>query len=302
MAGAAVTRADFQPLLTPELRRIYVQTGLERPMEHPMLINTENMPGNPITDRAYSSLGVMPAMEEGGRFPLDAPIQGSTVTYTAAIYGLGFEVTRPAWEDDMYGLIRQMPAALARSSRNRIEVDAHAPLNRAFNASFTGLDGLALGHIAHTRLDLNGTQGNRSSPDVGLSAAGIQAARLQFENMVDDRGLPRMMTPTMLVITPTNIDTAREILGSSGRAYTANVEINSLMQDDLSIIVDHFITTATNWFLMAAKGVHDINFFMRSAPTFDSFTDPWTGNAIYTVWQRHVSGFGLWQGFWGSTG
>jgi hypothetical protein len=302
MAGAAVTREDFTPLLTPELRKIYVQTGMERPMEHPMLVNTENMPGNPITDRAFSSLGVMPEMPEGGRFTLDAPIQGSTVTYTAAIYGLGFEVTRSGWEDDMYGFIRQMPAALARSSRHRIEVDAHAPLNRAFSSSYTGLDGLQLCHTAHTRLDGGTTQGNRSSPDVGLSATGIQAARLQFENMVDDRGMPRMMIPQKLVITPTNIDTAREILGSAGRAYTANVEINSLQQDDLSIIVDHYITTATYWFLMAANGQHDVNFFMRSAPSFDSFMDPWTGNAIFTVWQRHTSGFGAWQGVWGSTG
>lgn len=302
MAGAAVTRSDFQPLLTPELRKIFVQTGMERPMEHPMVVNTEAMPGNPITDRAYSALGTLPEMEDGGRFSLDAPIQGSTVTYTAKIFGMGFEVTRAGWEDDMYGLIKQMPASLQRSSRNRIEVEAHAPLNRAFSASFTGLDGLSLCNTAHTRLDLGGTQGNRSSPDVGLSAAGLQAARLQFEQLVDDRGMPRMMVPVQLLITPSNIDTAREILGSAGRAYSANVEINSLIQDDLSIVVDHYITVATYWFLMAAKGTHDVNFFMRSAPSFDSFTDPWTGNAIYTVWQRHANGFGLWQGVWGSTG
>lgn len=302
MPTGPVVRAAHTALLTPELRRIYVQAGMERPMEHPMWTNTSGMEGNPVTDREYSELGTLPPMSENDRFPLDAPIRGNTVTYTAAIYGLGFEITRPMAEDDMYGLMKQMPASLARSSRNRIEIDAHTPLNRAFNASYTGFDGQPLCSTAHTRLDGGATQSNRSATDIGFSIAGIQQMRLAFNTRLNARGMPALMSAKTIIITEQNVDAAREILGSALRPYTANNEINSLVQDELVYMVSHWITTMSNWFAAAAKGTHDVQFLMRTAPIFDTFTDPWTGNTIATVWQRHTAGFGDWAGWWGSTG
>lgn len=297
-----VTRGAHGPLLTPELRRIYMQAGLERPMEHPMWTNTEPMEGNPVTDREYSELGLMPEMDEGGRFPLDAPIKGNTVTYTAKIYGLGFEITRPMIEDDMYGVMRGMPAGLAKSSRNRMEIDAHAPLNRAFNSSYTGFDGQPLCSTAHTRLDGGATQSNRSATDISFSVAGLQQMRLAFNTRNNARGFPALMSAREIIITEQNVDAAREILGSSSRPYTANNEINSLVQDELTYLVSHWITTLSNWFAHAAKGTHDVTFLTRTAPSFDTYTDPATGNVISTVWQRHTNGFGDWAGWWGSRG
>jgi len=67
-------------------------------------------------------------------------------------------------------------------------------------------------------------------------------------------------------------------------------------------MVSHFLTTTTANFTLAAKGVHDLNFLFRDRPIFDSFDDPWTKNAIFTVYQRHTRGFGAWRGVDGSTG
>ena len=195
-----------------------------------------------------------------------------------------------------------MVRCLSRSSNNRLEVDAHTILNSAFDDTVAGFDaGDSLCNTAHDRLD-GETTSNRANPDVGFSVAGIQDALIRFEGMTDDRNLPRMIAPVMAIVTSTNKFAAREILGSSGRPYTEDNEINALVQEDLSWMVSHYVTTAAYWYLIAAKGVHDMNFFVRDMPIFDMFDDPWTKNAIATCYQSHDAGYGSWQGVDGSTG
>ncbi len=94
----------------------------------------------------------------------------------------------------------------------------------------------------------------------------------------------------------------REVLGSSGKPYTADNEMNALIEEDLSWMVSHYLTNQTSIFLVAAKSVHDLNFLWRDEPIFDSFDDPWTKNAIFTMYQRFAFGFGSWRGVDGSFG
>lgn len=296
------TRGAFSALLAPDLRRVYMETGKERPLEYPTLFNVDDMEWNPVTDRQISGLGTMPAKNEGAQFTLDEPLLGGTKSYEATPYGLAVEITFEMWRDDLYGVMRELSAELARASRNRQEVDAWSILNNAFSTSFVGFTGAeSLCSTAHVGLD-GVTRANRPSPEIGFSVTGIQSAIRRFETMTDERGMPRLMAPTMAIITPTNKFAAREVLGSSGAPYTPDNELNALIEEDLSWMVAHFVTTATNWWLIAAKGVHDLNFLWRDHPIFDNFDDPWTKNAIFTSYQRHTKGFGSWRGVDGSTG
>jgi len=292
----------FSGLIAPDLRKVYVETGKERPLEYPLLFNTPPMEWNPVKDMQITGLGTMPGMPEGTTFTRDEPIQGNTKTTTAVPYGMAVEITYVMWRDDLYGVMRELAAELGRSSRNRMEVDAWSTLNNAFSTSFVGFtSGEALCATAHTGLD-GVSRANRPSPDVGFSITGIQNSIIRFENMTDERGLPRVMAPTTAVIAPANKFVAREILGSTGKPYTADNELNALIEDDLAWMVTHYLTTSTYWFLTAAKGVHDMNFFIRDQPILDNFDDPWSKNAVFTVWQRHVPSFASWRGVDGSTG
>lgn len=297
-----INRGSFSALVAPDLRRVYLETGKERPLEYPLVLNTDDMEWNPVKDQQISGLGTMPAKAEGAQFTLDEPIIGGSKEYTASPFGLAVEITWEMWRDELYGIMRELAAELARASRNRQEVDAWSILNNAFDATVVGFTAAeALCATSHTRLD-GGTWANRPNPDIGLSITGIQNATKRFEELVDERGLPRLMAPVMAIVTPTNKFVAREILGSSGKPYTADNELNALIHEDLSWLVAHYITTATNWFLVAAKGVHDLNFLWRDHPIFDNFDDPWTKNAIFTSYQRHTKGFGSPRGVDGSTG
>lgn len=295
-------RGAIAALLTPNLRKVYIETGKERPAEAPLFFNMDDMPWNPITDQQVSGLGTMPAKGEGSQFTLDEMVLGGTKTYTAEPYGLAFEATWEAWRDELYGVLEEMTRELARAGRNRMEVDAWSILNNAFSTSANGFTASeSLCSTAHAGLD-GVSRANRPSPDIGLSVTGIQSAIVRFENMTDERGLPRLMAPVNVLVGPTNKFIAREILGSAGKPYTTDNELNAIIEEDLTWMVCHYFTTSTYWFMAAAKGVHDLNFLWRDHPIFDSFDDPYTKNAVFTSYQRHTKGFGTWRGIDGSTG
>src|SRR5438132_935312 len=282
MPGGPVGRSTFAPLLFTDLRRLYMDTGKERPLEYPYLMNVIEMETNPVKDQQISGLGPMPGKPEGSQFQLDHGILGGTVSVTAVPFGMALEFTWEMWRDEQYGYARESVREMARSSNNRQELDAWGLINNAFDNAFPGFDGVSLAHVAHPRLDGGPPNANRPSPDIGFSITGIQNATIRFENGVDERGLPRLLSPVMAGIGPSNRYVAREILGSSGRPYSGDNELNALIEDDLSWQVIHYLASKTVWFLAAAKGVHDLNFMWRDHPIMNSFDDPWTGNAVFT--------------------
>jgi len=297
-----IGRGSFSPLLSPDLRRVFVETGKERPLEYPMIFNVEDMEWNPITDQQISGLGTMPEKPEGSQFKLDEPILGSRRSYEAVPFGMAVEITWEMWRDELYSVMREMVAEMKRASNNRQEVQAWSVFNNAFSTSYAGFtSGEALCSTTHVGLD-GVTRANRPSPDVGLSLTGLQAMIIRFENMTNERGLPRLMAPTRLIISPSNKFVAREILGSARKPFTADNEINALVEEDLGWMVCHYLTNANYWFAVVNKGIHDLNYFWRDRPIFDSFDDPWTKNAIFTSYQRHTEGWSAWRGVDGSTG
>jgi len=299
---AVVGRGTFAALVAPGLRQVFLETGKKRPLEYTALFNVDTMTHNPVTDRQISGLGTLPVKPEGSQFTLDQPILGGTKSYTAVAYASAFEVTWEMWRDELYGIMKDMAAEQSRGSVNRQEVQAWSIINNGFSTSFTGFTAAeSLFSTAHAGLD-GASRANRPSPDVSFSQTGIQNAIIRFENMTDERGLPRLMAPTLAIVSPANKFAAREILGSLGKPYTSDNEINALIEEDLSWMVSHYLTAAASWLLAVSKGEHDLNYLWRDQPIFDSFDDPWTKNAVFTVYQRHAEGYGSWRGVDGSTG
>lgn len=294
----AMGRGAFAALLRPDLYRVYIETGKERPLEYTLVFNVDDMPWNPVTDQQISGLGTLLSMPEGDNFPLDEAELGGQVSYTAVPFGLAVEITWPMWRDDKYGVMRELVAELSRASRNRQEVDAWSVLNNAFDNAFAGFDGVSLLNTAHPLLG-GGTTANTPTGNVGFSSLAIQNALTRFENMPNERNLPRLMTPNMLVIPPEYKFLARQILGSGKQPGTDQNEINPLIQDDLKYMVCHYLTNSTSWYLMS-RAAHDLQFLFRDRPIFDGFDAPWNKNAIFTVYQRHTKGFGTWRGVDGS--
>jgi hypothetical protein len=299
----AIGRSTFAELLSPEWRKVYIEVGKQRPTEYDKMLNIVDMMWNPETDLQISGLGTMPGKPEGTQFTRDQPQLGGQNAFLAVPYGIAVEFTYEFWRDELYGIARELAAQMAIASHNRMEVQGASLFNNAFNTSFTGFTASeSLCSTSHARIDGGTAHANRPSPDIQLSVTGLQNAITRFETQVDERGIQRLLAPSQIVIPPALKFTAREILGSAGKVGTADNEINAVIEDDLSVFVHHYFTSATQWFMLSSKENHDLQMRFRDRPVFDAWDDPNSKNAILSSYQRHTEGWSSWRGVDGSTG
>ena len=294
---------SFSALLAPGIYRVYVETGRRRPLEFPQWVNVIDMPWQGYANRQISGLGVMGTKPEGAQFPMDAPIMGNQKTHTSTSYGSGFEVTYEMWRDELYGVMDMLASELRRVSNYRMEVDAHNVLNFAFStAAYTTFDGAALISASHVGLD-GVTRSNINATSVQVGFTGLQAAITNFHGQTNERNIPVAQSMASVGVPYQFWATVRETLGSDSKPFTADNEINALMQEDITYWLSHYFTSSTAWFAIAEKGEHDMNFNIMDRPMFDYFDDPRTWNAVYVVYQSHEpSQADEYRGVYGSQG
>lgn len=288
----------FSALLAPGLRKIYTEELADRPTEYDKIANMDGSKRNYEDDQQVALLGVTPVKIQGGPTTFDNPIQGSSVRYTHVSYGLGFRVTQEMYDDDLYGVMKKASRDLAGANHETVETQFWDIINNMTDATkYAGFDGLALISTAHTLLG-GGTYANRPAVDVQISVAALQAAVESFEKMVNERNRKILAKPWRLVIPVEQKWAAREILGSTYKPYSANNEINSLMDEELSFFVCHYLTDSNNWALLGKR--HDLKFFWRKKPRFDNADDFSTGDAMFKTYLRFSQGFSSWREVYGS--
>lgn len=300
-----IRTGQFSALLAPDRYRVYVQTGRERPLEFPFTQNVMDLPWQGFTNQQISGLGTVPTKPEGTAFTYDAPILGGTKVHNAVEYGLGFEITYEMWNRELYGIMDMMTRELRRSIDFRLEVGAHNNLVNAFvTTNFTTFDGAALISTAHTTLDGRTGISNRPAVEIQAGLTAFQNMVIHFHRLTNERNIPELRGPRHILINPEFLFTVRETLGSTHKPFSANNEINSIVQEELTFMIDHYIQANPNaWYAMAAKGDHDLNFYVETRPIFDYFDDPRTMNAVFTVYASfEPSQADEWRGLYGSTG
>lgn len=306
----ATSTGGFSALLAPGLFDVMFNEIDAQPNQWIPVLNVET------SERAYeeelkvAGLGPMVAKPEGTNTSFDDPLISGKVRYTHSSYGLGFRITREMYDDDLYNIMEGMSAELGRSAAYKVEVDAWAPFNNAFSSSYTGIDGLALCHVSHTRLDGGAVIANKPSTDVDFSYTSYQAALDHFKNLKDDRGRPIVMSPALLIIDPSFEWTAREVLQSEYKPYTSNNEINPLKGEisENGYLTCRYLTDSDSWFLVAPpkkrkrSGGHDVKFFWRTRPETANGDDFLSGDALFKIFARYSKGFAEWRGVYGSSG
>jgi phage major head subunit gpT-like protein len=261
--------------------------------------------------------GVMPEKPEADSTIYDDMIQGGTRRYVHLTYALGSRASWELIEDDQYGIIKQVPKAHVRSAQFAREIVTWNVLNLGFSTLLT-IDGVSLFNTQHPLLGgtaatntapgianvifATGTYPNRPSPDVDLSFTGVQLMINQFERMPDSQGLPIRVKPHTILIPPELKFIAREILGSPGKPYTADNELNALLGEDLKFQVVHYFTSQSAWFGVADKESHQLKFFERHPIDTDYDDDFDTRSTKVITMQRFSAGATSWIGTWGSNG
>lgn len=296
-----MNRGGFSALLAPGFRKIWVDSTnfKDAPLVGRRLVHLKTSKRAFEEERDVAGFGTLAAKAEGGPVLYQDMQDGATKRYTHDMYGLGFRVTEEMYEDDLYGVFgNKMTRMLARSARNNIELLMHAPYNNAFSTSYTGFrSGESLCSTSHTTIR-GASFSNRNDVDFNLLA--LQAALEHFATLTDEAGMPALFTPKHVLHTVQDRWMVHQVLKSQFLPGTDQNDINVVAGEGLTPIESRYLTDTDAWFVLAME--HDVNYYERRALRFTNTDDFDTGDAKYKATIRHSSGFGKWQGIWGSAG
>lgn len=303
MSAGVITSGSFAKLLWPGLNAIWGKEYNDYPVEWDKLFEKNT------SDRAYeedvslSSFGLATVKNEGAPITYDTERQGFTSRYNHVVYALGFIVTREIFEDDQYGKVgAQKAKALARSMRHTKETIGANIYNRAFDAGYTGGDGVSLINTAHPNVS-GGTFSNRIATNADMSEAALEQAVIDIAGFRDDRGLLIAAKPEKLVIPYQQQFEVKRILGADGRVGTDLNDPNVLKDLGIfsNVITNHYLTDPDAWYILT--NVKDgLKYFERRGDQFEMDNDFDTENAKFKATARYSFGWSDPRAIYGSQG
>jgi len=187
--------------------------------------------------------------------------------YTHEEYAGGMQIQRKLVDDDLYGIIKKKPKALATALARTQEKNAANIFNNAFStATFTGGDDLSLCNDSHTVTSSSTTYDNKGT--LSLSAENIETVKQAMMNFVDDRGNVIVIEPDTILIPPELYEAGYEIVktpeGLNSAEGNANVHYGRY-----KLVVWHYLTDTNNWFFLDSGLMkQSLNWFNKAAPEF----------------------------------
>ena len=240
---------------------------------------------------------------EGSSINYDSAQETFTARYTHETLALAFSITEEAIEDNLYDrLASRYTKALARSMANAKQVKAANVLNRAFNSSYTGGDGLELCSTAHVLV--SGTEQNELSTAADLNETSLEQALIDVAALTDERGLKIAAQGRKMIIPAALQFTAERLLKSPGRVGTADNDINAVKNLGMipqGYVVNHYLTDTDAWFLKTDVP-NGLKHFVRAPIKTAMEGDFETGNVRYKARERYSFGWSDWRGVFGSPG
>lgn len=300
---SVITSGSFAKALWPGVNAWYGKAYDEYPVEWDKLFDKNSSTMAFVEDVGISSFGLAVVKPEGSPITYDSERQGFITRYQHVVYALGFIITREMVDDDVYGIVGQKKAkGLAFSMRQTKEIVGANVYNRAFNASYTGGDGVSLINTAHPTI-AGGTFSNQIATAADLSEAALEQACIDIAGFTNDRGLLIGVRPESLVISRYMPFEAKRILSTNGRVGTDNNDLNAIKEMGMipKVIVNHYLTDTDAWFIRT--NVQDgMKYFSRDDDEFGTENDFDTENARYKARARYSFGWTDPRALYGSAG
>jgi len=300
----AISRSQLVKELEPGLNALFGLEYNKYENEHAEIFQSES------SDRAFeeevmlSGFGSAPVKNEGANVTFDQATESFTARYTHETIAMAFAITEEAIEDNLYDrLASRYTRALARSMANTKQVKAANVLNNAFNAGFTGGDGVELCSRLHP-LANGGVLANELATASDLSETALEQSLIDIAAFVDERGLKIALQGVKLIIPKELQFTADRILNTPQRVGTADNDINAMANMGMipqGYRVNHYLTDTDAFFIMtdAPNGMKQ---FVRSPIKTAIEGDFDTGNVRFKARERYSFGFSDPRGIFGSPG
>lgn len=293
-------RSIVEPILNEEFNGVYDQRADEWKQ---VFKETSGTPRNYHEEPVLYGFGAAPELPDG--MPVTYQSGGVLFIqrYVYKVYGLAFALTKVLVEDGDHIRIGQTYARhLAQSLVETKETLTANILNRAFNSSYTGGDGVSLVNASHPIV--GGTFSNILSTSANLSQTSLEQALVQIRNAVDNNGKRIRLAAKQIVTGPSNVFQAEVLLKSALRAGTANNDINpvkstgSLPGGQANIAR---ITSSTAWFIQT-DAPEGLKLLKRRGLEKSMEGDFETDNMRYKATERYTVGWTDPRAVYGSAG
>ena len=300
----AISRSQLVKELEPGLNALFGMEHARYDNEWKEIFATEN------SDRAFeeevelSGFGNAKVKDEGESVEFDDAQEAFTSRYTHETIALAFSITEEAVEYNLYdSLSSRYTKALARSMANAKEVKGANVLNRAFNSSYTGGDGLELCSTAHLTVG-GGTYKNELSTAADLNETSLEQAMIDIAGFIDNRGLKVAVKARKMII-PVNLQfIAERLLKTDLRVGTADNDINASKSMNVvpeGYTVNHYLSD-TDAFFIITDAPNGLKYFNRAPVKTSMEGDFNTGNVKYKARERYSFGWSDPRGIFGSPG
>src|SRR3990167_7579733 len=298
-----ITTGSHPKALWPGINAWFGGAYNEHPEEHKEIFKVLTSENNYEEDVLTTGFGMAPVKNEGSPYSYDSESQGFTKRYKHVPYGLGYIVTREELADNLYEKVsKRRSARLAFSMRQTRETVGANILNRAFNSTYTGGDGVEL--LATTHPSLNGNWANELSTAADLSEASLEDLLIIIAQATNEKGHKIALRGMKVIVHPNDMFEAERILKSSLRVGSANNDLNAIKNMGLlpeGYVVNHYLTDTDAWFVKTSAP-DGMKWFDREAVEFKQDNDQDTDNAKAKSYMRFVCGWSDPRGMYGSPG
>ena len=295
---------DFRSIVEPLLNEVFDGVYQQRADEWKQVFTErKGIPRNYHEEPVLYGFGAAPELPDGMAVTYQSGGVLFQQRYLYKVYGLAFALTKVLVEDGDHVRVGQTYAKhLAQSLVETKETLAANILNRAFNASYAGGDGVSLVSTAHPIV--GGTFSNQLTTPAALSQTSLEQLLIQIRNAVDNNGKRIRLTPKKIVTGPSNVFQAEVLLKSVLRSGTADNDINPVKsmglldggQANLSRI-----TSSTMWGIQT-DAPEGLKLMMRRGLEKSMEGDFETDSMRYKATERYALGWTDPRGFFATAG
>jgi phage major head subunit gpT-like protein len=290
----------FSQLISHDYKKVTFDEFKRYPEMYRAVANIKTMDSAYEREGQIVGLGALHKIYENQPIEVEAFLQGNSKLYEPEDFALMIQISRNMYDDDLTGHMKKAFQELGKSAAYTRELKFWDLLNSAFvTTSKIGIDSAALCSL-HTLFGSGGTFANYAATPGGLNMTTLAAARLSFHKMVNDKGIPIPMEPSLLIVSPELEAEAEKIVKTKYNPENANMQYNVF--NGLQYMVVPFKTSTTSWFLVGKKGDHDLQFRIRMPFQMESSDDFHTRTALFRGVMRISSDFGEWRGVYGNAG
>src|SRR3990167_5106131 len=301
------TRGTFTELHDNTDRAVFTLLGKEWKEQKPLwrrYFQIKNSDKRSEIVTTVTGIGDIPEKPEGAQYTTDVIKVGHTKEFLHTEFGMMFETTQTALEDDRYDILADHAKWFMFSARVVQEKRAAILFNNGFGSE-TSPDGVSIFSSAHV-LKGGGTARNILTTAADLSWTSLQQALVDWQRETKfEAGQNMMPVEDLILFVPPELEfTAAKIVNSTLLPGSADNDQNTIKKlRNITIVKNVYLSDPDAWFLLAGNKSHGFCSYTRKPMSMEpAMTETRTRNRLYPVRFRQSWGNKWWQNSFGTAG